>query len=124
MEIKTLLCLIPRVHLRCPIDSLRLLCIPISTSIYVMSIMKVRQFVRQVRGQSVLNCLYSGIKFCDELKLDFFKNYTRDKCQQECRYKKIMEKCNCHPPYLPAWMDLPRCTFDQHSVSKTSFKIF
>ena len=72
----------------------------------------------------VLNCLFSGIKFCDELKLDFFKNYTRDKCQQECRYKKIMEKCNCHPPYLPAWMDLPRCTFDQHSVSKTSFEIF
>ena len=56
MEIKTLLCLILRAHLRCQIDSLRLLCIPISTSIYVMSIMKVRQFVRQVHGRSVLNC--------------------------------------------------------------------
>ena len=57
-----------------------------------------------------------GRRFCDFKNLDFFPTYTRDQCLEECRYKKIMEECQCRPPYLPEWKHLPKCTFKQHSV--------
>ena len=40
---------------------------------------------------------------------------SSNQCLEECRYKTIMENCTCRPPYLPAWANLPRCTFSQHA---------
>ena len=52
---------------------------------------------------------------CGETKLEFFKStYTRQKCTEEFKYKSIMDKCFCRPPYFPAYKNYPDCTVWQH----------
>ena len=52
---------------------------------------------------------------CSSTKLEFYKNYTRQQCMEECREKSIMKLCKCVPPYLPEIDELPVCSFKEHA---------
>ncbi|CAG5112684.1 Oidioi.mRNA.OKI2018_I69.chr2.g6872.t1.cds [Oikopleura dioica] len=52
---------------------------------------------------------------CSKKELDFYRTYTRQQCQEECREKSIMQLCKCYPPYLPEMDGLKPCSFEDHA---------
>ena len=40
--------------------------------------------------------------YCGHSKLEFYNEYSREKCLMECAWKAVMTNCGCRPPYFPS----------------------
>ena len=52
---------------------------------------------------------------CGHSKLEFYSQYSREKCLMECACKAVMRICECRPPYFPEYNNYTACNFTRHS---------
>ncbi|CBY08109.1 unnamed protein product [Oikopleura dioica] len=66
-------------------------------------------------------------KSCATKELYFFRTYSYEKCQMDCKYHHIIQSCGCRPPYISnpgqKYKETPDCSFLVHArcVTKVFF---